>query len=219
MLALLWSGFHLYGVYTEVGLDGLLAPLKGQPPNSVVHLKPQAVYRIKKKQDLLGVRVTRITSHQQPEEFLVLEGVPVPLIDSVYGKRTDLGWATLMANQFLKLRANDETRTPITVEIQHFRSKQHREMTVQHQKLPYWEFEVQFKLSNEPASRTYDVGVLRANVPVPASTDIQSLDPGSKPANDVHADILVVAYAQSEVYTPTLLPEVFSLLNFTTASH
>lgn len=200
MIPLSVSAFWLVSTVAEKGPMGLL-PFQGGGAQGVVRLKTQPVYRIKRKQDVLGMQVVRIVSRQQPEEFLVLDGVSRDLVDSVYGKGADLGWANLMAAQFLKMRQGGEEAGPLSIEVQEIRSIQSGTIERDGQTLPYWQLQVRFKLGNEPESRVYEAGVVR-NVRGPEGSQ----------------DTLVVSYAQKEAFDPKLLNNVLALLSFPDAS-
>ena len=196
-------GFWLYTVVSEVGLFGLISGLMPrnakESPLSTVQLIEQPIYQVKKKQEVLGVSVLRIISKQQPEEFLVLEGVSRPLVDKVYGKKPDLTWTNLMANQLLKLRQSGENSSPITVEVQDVKTLKSGMIQQKKKNLPYWQLEVKFKLSNEDAPRSYQAAVIRNLGPQSAKDD---------------KDTLVVGYAQKEAFQKELLSDLMNHLRF-----
>lgn len=201
---LLWGGFRLYGTISEIGPAAFWHHLTGQGTHTganAIQLKPQPVYQVKKKQTLLGAHVTRIISRQQPEEFLVIQGLPAGMIDTVYGKPVDLAWANQMANQLLKLRETDEAAAPVSVDIQSVRTVDHGHVSQHDQRqLPYWELEIQFKLSNESYPRLYQAGILRHAEPAHATKG--------------HHDTLIVGYAQKDVFQAHLLPDLLRQLEF-----
>lgn len=161
IVALVYGGVWLYTTLSEVGIMGLFQQNAASSSQTKVHLKEQPVYKIKKKQELLGVNVIRIISRQQPEEFLVLDGVRRPLLDKVYGKPVDSFWATQMASQLLKLRETGEEGTPLSVEIQSVKPLASQQIEYQGHQIPCWQLEIQFKLSNESQPRYYRAGMLR----------------------------------------------------------
>ena len=190
----------MYSVVSELGPAGLL-PGKHLSTNlPAVRLKEQPVYKVKKKQEVLGVQVVRIISKQQPEEFLVVDGVSRKLVDQVYGKKPDLVWANLMANQLMKLRQpGDGDASPISVEIQNVKTLHAGVIQKDKQALPYWQLEVRFKLSNESEPRYYEAGVVR-NARVEEPRDGR--------------DTLVVGYAQKEAFQKELVADLMNHLSF-----
>jgi hypothetical protein len=201
LLAVL-AGVRLYGTLSEVGFMGVLPGANGNSIHNHVHLQDQPVYKIKKKQELLGVNVIRIISKQQPEEFLVLDGVSRKLVDHIYGQTPDLAWANLMANQLLKLRQpGDGDASPVSVEVQSIKTLSAGVITRQKQRLPYWQLEVQFKLSNESEPRFYEAGVVRTG------TTVQNGPSGE-------LDTLVVGYAQKEAFQKELVADLMNHLSF-----
>lgn len=197
------GGFWLYSVFSEVGPGGFLAmfaPSQNNHQKFSVRLIDQPIYKVKKKQDVFGVSVLRIISKQQPEEFLVLEGVSRPLVDRVYGKPPDLAWANLMANQLIKLRQSGDGGSPISVDVQTVKTLKSGVITQKRQKVPYWQLEVQFKLSNESAPRAYEVAIIR------------NLPPGQSEKSA--KDTLLVGYAQKEAFQKELVADLMSNLRF-----
>lgn len=178
---------------------GLLPYANSTSVQNTVRLSEQPVYKIKKKQEVLGVSVLRIVSKQQPEEFLVLEGVSRPLVDKVYGKKPDLVWANLMANQLLKLRQSGDGSSPISVEVQGVKTLRSGVITQHKKEFPYWQLEVQFKLSNENAPRAYQAAVVRNIRPAQLK--------GEK-------DTLLVGYAQKEAFQKELVADLMNHLRF-----
>jgi hypothetical protein len=202
-LLILMGGFWLYTQLSEVGLMGMLGIVPqgaSQGEQSAVRLARQPVYQIKKKQSMLGVNVLRIVSKQQPEEFLVVEGVPRPMVDRIYGKPPDLGWAKLMANQLLKLRQSGEDSSPISVDVQTVRTIKSGVIQQKRQKLPYWQLEVKFQLSNENAPRAYEAAVVR------------NFRPEEK--RDSAKETLLVGYAQKEAFQQELVVDLMNNLRF-----
>lgn len=199
------GGIRLYNVLSEVGFVGLIPGDKNAIHHLQVRLQDQPVYKIKKKQELLGVNVIRIISKQQPEEFLVLDGVSRKLVDRIYGQKPDLVWANLMANQLLKLRqAGEGDSLPVSVEVQGVKTLASGEIAYQKQHVPYWQLEVQFKLSNESESRFYEAGVVR-NVREQGATQ-------AGPQGQL--DTLVVGYAQKEAFQKELVADLMDHLSF-----
>jgi len=202
ILVLLIMGW-IYSIVSEVGLPGLLALLPhaaGSHSQSKLRLIDQPVYKVKRKQEVLGVSVLRIVSKQQPEEFLVLEGVPRPLVDKVYGKPPDLAWANVMAKQLLKLRQVGEGSPDVSVDVQGVKTLNAGVIRQKKRQLPYWQLEVQFKLSNEQAPRAYQAAVVRNLDPTPKNKD---------------EDTLVVGYAQKEAFQKELVADLMNHLRFT----
>lgn len=198
LTALILGGVWLYGTLSEVGLTAFLPGHGG--PETTVRLKAQAVYQVKKKLDLLDMKVIRVISKQQPQEFLILDGVSSGLVDKVFAKEPDLAWANLMANQFLKLReAGDGGGSPVSVEIQELRTLSAGKISHEGKKLPYWQMEIRFKLSNEPNSRYYQAGVIR------------NADGG---LSGKGKDTLLVGYAQKEAFQKRLMADLMSQLTF-----
>ena len=196
LLALI-GGVWLYSTLSEVGLDGLLR--HPATPTSNIHLARQNIYQIKKKQEVLGINVLRIVSRQQPEEFLVLEGVSRGLVDKIYGRQPDLGWANLMANQLIKLRQAGEDGSPVSVDVQGVRTLKSGIIHQKAKTFPYWQLEVQFKLSNESAPRAYDAAIIRNVQP-------EQVKSGK--------DTLLVGYAQKEAFQKELVADLMSNLRF-----
>lgn len=198
-LLIAMGGFWLYSQLSEVGLTGLLGrvPHNDQP---AVRLSPQSVYKVKKKQALLGVNVLRIISRQQPEEFLVLEGVPRPMVDRIYGKPPELPWAKLMANQLLKLRESGEESSPVSVDVQAVKTVKSGVISQQRKRLPYWQLEVRFQLSNEDAPRAYEAVVVRNFRP--------------EEQTDSAKETLLVGYAQKEAFQQELVVDLMNNLRY-----
>ncbi len=196
-LTLVVSG--LYGQLTEVGWQGFLPG--GSKSASTIKLKAQPVYQVKKKLDLLDMQVIRVISKQQPQEFLILDGVSSGLVDKVFAKTVDLGWINLMANQFLRLREGGEgSGKPVSVEVQELRTLSQGDIEDGTGKLPYWHLEIRFKLSNEPNSRYYQAGIVR-------HANGQSLKASDK-------DTLLVGYAQKEAFQKALIADLMTQLSF-----
>jgi hypothetical protein len=167
---------------------------------ATVKLKAQPVYHVKKKLDLLGMQVIRVVSKQQPQEFLIVDGVASGLVDKVFAKKPDLVWANLMANQLLRLReASEGSGSPVSIEIQELKTLNAGFIRNNEKKLPYWQVEIRFKLSNEPNSRFYQAGVLR-------NAD------GSHSKSTT--DSLLVGYAQKEAFQKPLMSDLLSQLTF-----
>jgi hypothetical protein len=197
------GGAWLYSVLSEVGMMGVLPGSRNGLHESQVHLQDQPVYRIKKKQELLGVNVIRIISKQQPEEFLVLDGVSRKLVDRIYGQKPDLVWANLMANQLVKLRQTGEgDASPVSVEVQGVKTLESSTMMHHKKQVPYWQLEVKFKLSNESEPRFYEAGVVR---------NIGEQPDASSPNQ---FDTLVVGYAQKEAFQKELVADLMDHLSF-----
>jgi hypothetical protein len=199
-MLLVLGGFWLYSQLSEVGLMGMLPHSASQDEQSAVRLAQQSVYRIKKKQSVLGVKVLRIISRQQPEEFLVLEGVPRPMVDRIYGKPPELSWARLMANQLLKLRESGEESSPISVDVQAVKTVKSGVITQQQKRLPYWQLEVKFQLSNEDTPRAYEAAVVR------------NIRPEEKAGSA--KETLLVGYAQKEAFQQELVVDLMNNLRF-----
>lgn len=192
---LLFGGWHLFKTCSENGCFGLLSP---SAERSSVHLKPQSVYEVKNRQQVLGVNVIRIVSKSQPEEFLVLDRVPTPLVNSMYGKKVNLAWANTVADQFMKLRqSSEENQSPVSLDIQNVKTLESGTLQQNSEELPYWQVEIQFKLSNESQPRYYNAGVIRQSHRENGPTEA-----------------LVVGYAQKEAYQPELLADLLEHLNF-----
>jgi hypothetical protein len=187
----------LYSVLSEVGLDGLLR--HPATPVSKISLARQNVYQIKKKQEVLGINVLRIVSRQQPEEFLVLEGVSRGLVDKIYGKHPDLVWANMMANQLIKLRQAGEDGSPVSVDVQGVKTLKSGTIQQKKKTYPYWQLEVQFKLSNESVPRAYDAAIIRNIQPEQTKSG---------------KDTLLVGYAQKEAFQKELVADLMSNLRF-----
>jgi hypothetical protein len=210
IIALILGGFWLYNTLSEVGLTGLLHTNAGKASALSVRLKDQPVYKIKKKQELLGVNVVRIVSRQQPEEFLVVDGVSRKLVDQIYGQPVSLSWANLVANQFMKLRENGEDASALSVEIQKVRTLKSGTVSHRKQKLPYWQIEVRFKLSNESEVRYYEAGIIRnarLESGLPTTSSEASTDPAEK-------DTLVIGYAPKAVFQKDLVTDLMQQLSF-----
>jgi hypothetical protein len=197
MSILLFGGWHLFKYVSENGLTGFF---RGSTAKSVsIHLKPQPIYEVKTKQQLLGVDVIRIVSKRQPEEFLVLNHVPKSLVNSMYGKQVNLAWANTVASQFMKLRQNTADGTaPLSVDIQDVKTLKSGTIKQKSKELPYWQIEIQFKLSNEDQPRYYNAGVIRQ-----PSQNTTSM-----------TEALVVGYAQKEAYQPQLVADLLDHLHF-----
>ncbi len=194
----LLAGLWLFNTLSEVGLEAFLTGKGGHV--STVKLKSQPVYRVKKKLDLLGMKVIRIISKQQPQEFLILEGISSKLVDKVFAKEADLAWTNLMANQFLRLReAGEGDSSPVSVEIQSLKTLQHGTVERNKSTLPYWQLEIRFKLSNEPNSRYYQAGVIR-------NADTQTSSTGQ--------ETLLIGYAQKEAFQKQLITDLMDKLTF-----
>ncbi|MCE3234692.1 MAG: hypothetical protein K0Q50_872 [Vampirovibrio sp.] len=195
------GGLWVYSTVSELGPAGLIPGQHFTSDVPSVRLKEQPVYKVKKKQEVLGVQVVRIISKQQPEEFLVVDGVSRKLVDQVYGKKPDLVWANLMANQLMKLRQPGDggDTSPISVEIQNVKTLNAGVINKNKQALPYWQLEVRFKLSNEDAPRYYQAGVVRN-----ARSEDQ---PDGR-------DTLVVGYAQKEAFQKELVADLMNHLSF-----
>ncbi len=202
-LLLACGALWLYNTLSEVGLTALL-PGQHAASQTTVRLKDQPVYHVKKKLDLLGMKVVRIVSSQQPQEFLVLDGVSAKLVDKVFAKQPDMGWTNLMANQFLKLReAGEGDAAPVSVEIQALKTTSAGTIVQGNRNLPYWQVEIRFKLSNEMDSRYYQAGVIRN-----ANDQRVPTQSGEQP------DTLVVGYAQKEAFQKPLMADLISNLRF-----
>lgn len=206
------GGFWLYNAVLERGPASLLTSLHPERSVSSVHLREQPVYRIKKRQELLGVRVYRIISRRQPEEFLVLEGLSRQAVDHVYGKPIDPFWANQMANQLLKLRGSGdatETSPPISVEIQNIRTLQAGHLPHAQRSVPYWQIEVKFKLSSEEQSRYYEAGIVRH------VRDAISASRAARPGDaSPGLDTLVVGYAPKDTFQKDLVIDLMNQLDF-----
>lgn len=200
LFVFLVSGYWIYATISEVGLEAFLSA--GNREGSV-KLKSQPVYRVKKRLDLLGMKVIRVISKQQPQEFLIVEGVSSKLVDKVFAQKPDLAWANLMANQFLKLREAGEGGSSVSVEIQDLKTLNAGSIRRDNRELPYWQMEIRFKLSNEPYSRYYQAGVVRDAV---AGTGQTGTHGGT--------DTLLVGYAQKEAFQKNLIADLMSELTF-----
>ncbi|WP_373531194.1 hypothetical protein [Vampirovibrio sp.] len=199
LTALILGGFWLYSVLSEVGLNAFLPGGNGTH-STTVKLKPQAIYYVKKKLDLLDMRVIRVISKQQPQEFLIVDGVASGLVDKVFAKEPDLVWANLMANQLLRLReVGDGASSPVSIEIQDLKTLNAGFIQNNQHQLPYWQIEIRFKLSNEPNSRFYQAGVLR-------NADGSHSESGK--------DTLLVGYAQKEAFQKPLMNDLLNQLIF-----
>lgn len=199
-VAVILIGVWIVSVISERGPQGLIPGGNGATASPTVRLTEQRIYKVKKKQEVLGMQVVRIISKQQPEEFLVVDGVSRKLVDQIYGKKPDLGWANLMANQLMKLRqAGDGETSPISVEIQNVKTLNAGIIKKNKQSLPYWQLEVRFKLSNESEPRYYQAGVVR-NARSENKQDGQ--------------DTLVVGYAQKEAFQKDLVADLMNHLSF-----
>lgn len=199
LTTLIFGGFWLYGILSEVGLSVFLPGGNGTHPTTV-KLKPQAVYHVKKKLDLLDMQVIRIISKRQPQEFLIVNGVAKGLVDKVFAKAPDLVWANLMANQLLRLReASEGSSNPVSIEIQELKTLNTGFIQNHQKNLPYWQIEIRFKLSNEPNSRFYQAGVLR-------NADGSHSESGK--------DTLLVGYAQKEAFQNPLMSDLLNQLSF-----
>jgi hypothetical protein len=207
LLVIIVGGFWLYNTLSEVGLTGLFKSGNTTASAAAFRLKKQPVYQVKKKQDLLGINVVRIISRQQPEEFLVLDGISRRLVDKIYGRSVDLSWANLMANQLLRLRESGEDASPVSVEIQKIRTLKPEMLPHQTRKLPYWQVEVQFKLSNESAPRYYEAGIIRNARTAEPATDSESASASGK-------DTLVIGYAQKEAFQKDLVSDLLGSIEF-----
>jgi len=202
LILLFLGGYWIYSQVSEVGWMGMLGLLPHsaeQTEQTNVRLAEQPVYKIKKKQALLGVKVLRIVSKQQPEEFLVLEGVPRHIVNGVYGKPPTLYWANRMANQLLKLRQVGEDGSPISVDVQNVKTIKSGVIQQKKQSFPYWQLEVQFKLSNETAPRAYEAAIIR------------NIEPS---AADSAKETLLVGYAQKEAFQKELVADLMTHLRF-----
>jgi hypothetical protein len=199
--ALTLAAIGLYGQLTEVGWKGFLPGGSTTTSAPTVKLKAQAVYQVKKKLDLLDMTVVRVISKQQPQEFLILDGVSSGLVDKVFAKKVDLGWINLVANQFLKLREGGEgSGNPVSIEVQELRTLSQGKIEDGNSGLPYWHLEIRFKLSNEPNSRYYQAGIVR-------HANGQSLKASDK-------DTLLVGYAQKEAFQKALIADLMTQLSF-----
>ncbi len=199
-LFLLAGGIWLYNTISELGPAGLLPGHNAATAMPPIRLKEQRIYRVKKKQELMGVQVIRIISKQQPEEFLVVDGVSRKLVDRIYGKQPDLVWANLMANQLMKLRQpGDGEPSSVSVEIQSVRTLNAGTLQRNRQAFPYWQLEVRFKLSNESEPRYYEAGVVRN---------------ARQEATEDGTDTLVVGYAQKEAFQKELVADLMKHLSF-----
>jgi hypothetical protein len=210
-ILLMWGGMRLYDIVLELGPAGLFPGAHPGGNGSSVHLREQPVYRIKKRQELLGVRVCRIVSRRQPEEFLILEGLSRRAVDRVYGKPVDPFWANQVANQLLKLRGVGESAEapPVSVEIQNIRTLQAGRLPHARRSLPYWQVEVKLKLSNEDQPRYYEAGIVRH------ARDATS-EPRTSQANDTPSrlDTLVVGYAPKDTFQKELVADLMNQLDF-----
>lgn len=206
-------------VVSEIGLEAFI-PGRPRPSSlqSRVHLKNQSIYEIKKKQEIVGVQVTRIVSKQQPEEFLVLDGVSSQLVDNAYGKKPNLVWVNLIARQLLKMRESGEGEAlPLSVEVQNIKTLGSGMIQQDHQRLPYWQLEVQFKLSNESQPRYYQVGVVRKKDAIsaePSKDRKVGFSSVFEPPLPKPQDTLVVGYAQKEVFQKELVADLIRYLSF-----
>ena len=203
LVLFLLGGAWFYSIVSEVGWMGLFPASGKSSVHETVRLSAQPVYKIKKKQEVLGVNVLRIISKRQPEEFLVLDGVSRSMVDRVYGKQPDLVWANLMANQLLKLRQSGDGSSPITVDVQGVKTLNSGLIKHHQKQYPYWQLEVQFKLSNESSPRAYQAAVVR---------HVQFSQADGAPDNG--KDTLVVGYAQKEAFQKDLLPDLMTHLQF-----
>lgn len=196
IVALLAGGIWLYNTVSELG-PGIL-PHPGQHRVDI-RLLQQPVYQIRKKDQVLGVNAVRIVSKRQPQEFVVLSGVPRKMLDKVYGKPVDLGWANSIANQFLKMRQSTDDGSPLSVEIQQIKTRNTGTIAWEGQQLPYWQVAIRFKLSNESEPRTYDVGVIRH-----LSQDGQA---GGQ-------ENMMLTYAQNGAYEKALITDLLGKIQF-----
>lgn len=199
LTALVLGLVGLFGHFSEVGFNGLLPGTGGKTAQSTLKLKDQTVYQIKKKLDFLDMQVIRVVSKQQPQEFLIVDGVSSGLVDRIFAQNLDLGWVNLMANQFLKLREGGEgSGPPVSIEVQQLKTLSRSQIQQGSNGLPYWHLEIRFKLSNESSSRFYQVGVVR-----------HAKSPFSSPAGK---DTLLVGYAQKEAFQKALLSDLMTHL-------
>lgn len=199
-LMLSGAGVYLYLRISEVG-PGSLFGWKHIYKSSF-RLADQPVYQVKKRQELMGVQVTRIISHRQPEEFLVVDGVSRRLVDRLYGTEPNLAWAGLMANQLLRLRqGGPDAGTPVSLEIQRVRTIGRGTIHQDHETFPYWQIEVKFRLSNESEPRYYNAGIVR---------DIR----GKQDIRNTHMETLLIGYAQRGAFQKDLLPDLLSHIHF-----
>lgn len=196
-LLLLVGGLKACLLLSEVGLEGVL-PGRQAPRQSQVLLTEQPVYKIKRKQEILGIHVTRIISRQQPEEFLVLEYVPAKLVGSVYGRGIDLAWANSIAGQLLRLRQSGEDGPPASLEIQDVHTVGQGTLP---NGLPYWQIEIRFKLANESAPRYYQAVVVR---------NINA----DKVQETAKFETLVVGYAPKEAFDKALVSDLLHHVRF-----
>jgi hypothetical protein len=216
-LIVLSGGLWVYDTLMERGPGGFWNVLFPGKEGASFHLKEQPVYSIKSRQDVLGVRVFRIISHYQPQEFLIIDGLSRHAIEQIYGKPVDSFWANQVANQLIKVRtgaagvgdgvsdaATTVKQAPISVEIQQIRAIGERHLVYARHILPYWQLEVKFKLSNESSPRYYQTGIIRIGEK-PNAFDF--FHPASK-------DTLVVGYAPRDAFQKDLLLDLLRHLDF-----
>jgi hypothetical protein len=211
-LLLLWGGVSLYQTVMEIGPEGTLSLLwpKSQHHVPTVRLEKQPVYQVKKRQELLGVQVSRVISKQQPEEFLILDGLSPNVVNGVFGKNIDRFWANQMANHLVKLRSAETEASSagssiggsgnVKIEVQDVRTLKTGFIQQGKQQLPYWNIQIQFQLSNENQPRYYQASVVRYPKPN-----------GKKDSNET----VVVGYAAKGAFQQNLVADLLQHLEFT----
>jgi hypothetical protein len=213
---LCWGVLSLWTSISELGPSAVLSglnPFAAHEPENVIHLREQPVYKVKKKQKLLGTEVVRIISRQQPQEFLVLSSVSSHLLDTIFGKPIDRFWANQMASQLARLRSTsgsaDEpgssTHDP-TIDVQSVESEQVVPLLVpeslggeRKQSRPYWQLRLRFQLSTETLPRYYQVGILRSQAHFKAATSSQK-------------ESILIAYAPQNTYQKSLILDLLKYL-------
>lgn len=216
-LIFLNGGLWVYDTVMERGPGGFWTVFFPGKEGASFHLKEQPVYSVKSRQDVLGVRVFRIISHYQPQEFLIIDGLSRHAIEQIYGKPVNSFWANQVANQLIKVRTggaglgdgvtdtgSTAKQAPVSVEIQRIRTVGERHLVYARHSLPYWQLDVQLKLSNESSPRYYQAGLIRIGEK-PSVFDF--FHPASK-------DTLVVGYAPRDAFQKDLLIDLLRHLDF-----
>jgi hypothetical protein len=173
--AFAWALSLLWADYVELGPAGFLNhlnPLTWQASDTTdFHLRDDSLFEVKKKQKLFGMQVYRITSKQQPQEFLLVTGVSSSLLNQVFDKPIDRFWMNQIAQQLLRLRigtganADDSsTAKEPGIEVQSVIPEPSRNLIAQDKSYPYWQLKLKLQLSTETIPRYYQVGILRSIV-------------------------------------------------------
>ncbi len=193
-------------VFLALGLLAFLAgltasrwALEHSPGGSHLEVRLQggSPFRIRQKNELLGLELIRVKTGKHPQEFLVVTHVPVGLADRLYGKPVNLQWANSIANQYLKVRDADKDRPPRTVEIDRIDTVELGTMRVGRRNLPYWQLLFRFRLGSETGNRFYEAGILR-----------------HVRANEKDADTLLFAFSPKGSFEKSLIPALAQSLRF-----